>query len=183
MFEKLWSSLFDKSNGIFISFGLGLSNDGSDLFFTFRFLWILCFYWIIPFFILCCFYISPHCYLFSYLFCYIHDQNFARGSPLFSFFLVYARIRISTREVKVNTQQVLAVSDRTGKPLRLHRPIRVASCLPDFVYRTVWLIPESRLVDWAVYPCRNSKRSFWANAKAPTSSSSINVFPVHSWPP
>ena len=26
-------------------------------------------------------------------------------------------------------------------------PSRVASCLPDFVYRTVWLIPESRLAD------------------------------------
>ena len=73
-------------------------------------------------------------------------------------------------EVKVNTQQVLAVSARTGKPLRLHRPSRVASCLPDFIYRTVWLIPESRLAGWVVYPRQNSKRSFWANAKAPTSS-------------
>ena len=41
---------------------------------------------ITPFFILCDFYISAHCFLFSYLFCYIHDQNFARGSPLFSSF-------------------------------------------------------------------------------------------------
>ena len=56
-----------------------------------------------------------------------------------------ARIRFSTKEFKVNTQQVLTVSDLTGKPLRLHRPIRVASCLPDFVYQIVWLIPESRL--------------------------------------
>ena len=68
------------------------------------------------------------------------------GVPLFSLlFLVYSRIRISTGEVKVNTQQVLAVSALTEKPLRLHRPSRVASCLPYFVYRTVWLIPESRL--------------------------------------
>ena len=87
-----------------------------------------------------------------------------------------ARIRISTKEVKVNTQQVLAGSALTGKPLRLHRPSRVASCLTDFVYLTVWLITESRLAGWVVYPCRNSKRSFWANAKAPTSSSSSNVF-------
>ena len=85
------------------------------------------------------------------------------------------RIRFITKEFKVNTQQVLAGSALTGKPLRLHRPSRVASCLTDFVYRTVWLIPESRLSDWVVYPCRNSKRSFWANAKAPTSSSSTNV--------
>ena len=39
-----------------------------------------------PLFILCDFhFISTHCFLFSYLFCYIHDQNFARGYPLFSF--------------------------------------------------------------------------------------------------
>ena len=106
------------------------------------------------------------------------------GVPLFSIlFLVYARIRIITKEFKVNTQQVLDVSDLTGKPLKLHRPSRFASCLPDFVYRTVWLIPESRLADWVVYPRQNSKRSFWANAKVSLSSSSINVFPVHSWPP
>ena len=74
-------------------------------------------------------------------------------------------IRISTIEVTANTQQVLAVSDITGKPLRLHRPSRVTSCLTDFVYRTVWLIPESRLADRAVYPRRNSKRSFWVKAK------------------
>ena len=29
------------------------------------------------------FYISAHFFLLYYLFCYIHDQNFARGSPLF----------------------------------------------------------------------------------------------------
>ena len=70
------------------------------------------------------------------------------GVPLFSLlFIVYARIRISTKEVKVNTQQVLAVSALTGKPLQLHIPIQVASCLPDFVYRKVWLIPDSRLAD------------------------------------
>ena len=31
MFEKIFSSLFDKGNVLFISFGLGSSNDGSDL--------------------------------------------------------------------------------------------------------------------------------------------------------
>ena len=31
MFKKLFSSLFDKGNVIFISFGLGLSDNGSDL--------------------------------------------------------------------------------------------------------------------------------------------------------
>ena len=52
-----------------------------------------------------------------------------------------ARIRISTKEVKVNTQQVLAVSDLTGKPLRLHRPSRFASCLLDWV-------PDSMADPW-----------------------------------
>ena len=32
MLENLFSSLFDKGNGIFISFGLGLSDDVPDLF-------------------------------------------------------------------------------------------------------------------------------------------------------
>ena len=32
MLEKLFSSLFDKGNVIFISFGLGLSDDSSDIF-------------------------------------------------------------------------------------------------------------------------------------------------------
>ena len=106
------------------------------------------------------------------------------GVPLFSLlFLVYARIRISTIQVDTNTYQVLAVSARLGKLLQLHRPSRVTSCLPDFVYRTVWLIPDSRLAYWAVYPCRNSKRSFCANAKSPKIFSSIKVYPVHSWPP
>ena len=86
-----------------------------------------------------------------------------------------ARVRISTKEFKVNTHQVLAGSALTGKSLQLHRPIRVASCLPDFVYRTVWLIPESRLAGWVVYPRRNSKRSFWVNAKGSFSSSSSDV--------
>ena len=86
-----------------------------------------------------------------------------------------ARIRISTKEVKVNTHQVLAVSAWMGKPLQLHRLSRVASCLLDFVYRTVWLIPDSRLAGWVVYPRQNSKRSFWVNEKAPTSSSSTIV--------
>ena len=86
-----------------------------------------------------------------------------------------AIIRISKKEFKVNTHQVLAVSALTGKPLQLHRPSQVASCLPDFVYRTVWLIPESRLADWVKCPRRNSKRSFWVNAKGSLSSSSSNV--------
>ena len=36
-------------------------------------------------------------------------------------------------------------SDEIGR--RLHIPSRVANCLPDFVYWTVWPIPESRLAD------------------------------------
>ena len=76
-----------------------------------------------------------------------------------------ARIRISTIEVTANTQQVLAFPDQTGKLLRLHRPSRVTSCPTEFVYRTLWLIPELRLVDRTVYPCQNSSRYFWVNAK------------------
>ena len=72
------------------------------------------------------------------------------------------RIRISTKEVKANTQQVLAVSDLTCKPVRLHRSSWVASCLPNFVYQTVCLIPDSRLAGWVVYPIQNRKRPFWA---------------------
>ena len=120
----------------------------------------------IPRFILCYFYISAHCLLLSFLFSYIHDQNFARGSPIFFIlFLVYARIRISTIEVTANTQQVLVILSQTGKPLRLHRPSRVTSCLTDFLYRTLWLISESRLASRAVYPRQNSKWYFWVNTK------------------
>ena len=154
-----------------------------QIFFTSRLLWSFC---------ICC--ITS--FLFSVIFSLpliassslissvISMIKILQGVPLFSIpFLVYARIRISTKEFKVNTQQVLAVSALTGKPLRLHRPIRFASCLLDFVYRTVWLIPESRLAGWVVYPCWNNKWYFWANAKGSLSSLSINVFPVHSWPP
>ena len=88
------------------------------------------------------------------------------GVPLFSLlFLVDARIRICTIEVMANTQQVLAAPAQTGKPLWLHRPSRVTSCPTDFVYRTLWLIPESRLVDRTVYPFRNSSQFFWVNVK------------------
>ena len=86
-----------------------------------------------------------------------------------------SRIIISTKEVKVNTQQVLSISAQTGKPLQLHRPNQVASFLPDFVHRSVWLFPDTRLAGWVVYHNQHRKRSFWANAKAPTSSSSSNV--------
>ena len=37
------------------------------------------------------------------------------------------------KEFEVNTQQVLAVLALTGKPLRLHRPSRCASCLLEWV--------------------------------------------------
>ena len=46
------------------------------------------------------------------------NQRAPAGVPLLSLLvLVYAIIRISTKEVKVNTQQVLTVSALTGKPL------------------------------------------------------------------
>ena len=59
--------------------------------------------------------------------------NILLGIPPFSLlFLVYTRIRICTIEVRANTHQVLAVPDQTGKPLRLHRPIRVTSWPTDW---------------------------------------------------
>ena len=62
-----------------------------------------------------------------------------------------------------------------GKTTATTQTKQIASCLLDFVHRSVWLFPESRLAGWVVYPSQNSKRSFWANAKAPTSSLSSNV--------
>ena len=54
----------------------------------------------------------------SMIFSIISTIKILLGVPLFSIlFLVYVRIRISTKEFKVNTQQVLAVSALTGKPL------------------------------------------------------------------
>ena len=52
-----------------------------------------------------------------------------------------ARIGFSTKEFEVNNQQVLAASAQTGKQLRLHRPIRFASWMPD------WL-PDSMAYTW-----------------------------------
>ena len=40
-------------------------------------------------------------------------------------------IVIRTIEVTANTQQVLAVTTQTDKPLRQHRPSRVTSCPTD----------------------------------------------------
>ena len=122
-------------------------------------------------------------YLLTNLIPFLNNQRLKRPNQnqLLSLFLSWrindekSRIRFSTKEFKVKTHQVLAVSALTGKPLQLHRPSRVASCMQDFVYRIVWLIPESRLSDWVVYPRRNRKRSFWVNAKGSLSSLSSNV--------
>ena len=76
------------------------------------------------------------------------------GVPLLSLlFIVYVRIRISTKEFEVNTQQVLAVSALTGKPLRLHRPSRFASCLPDWVPDSMadtWI--KASILSWMTLP-------------------------------
>ena len=147
MLDKLRSSLFDEGIVIFISIGSSLSNDDSDLFLLLDFYGVSVSVVSPP---------SAFSVIFSFLLIasssiissVISMIKMFLGVPLFSvLFLVYARIRISTKEFNMNTQQVLAVSALTGKPLRLHRPSRVASCLPEFVYRTAWLIPESRLAD------------------------------------
>ena len=79
-------------------------------------------------------FIFPPIVTYSIIYYVISMTKILLGVTLFYLlFLVYARIRISTIEVNTNTQQVLAVSDRTGKPLQLHRPSGVISCLPDWV--------------------------------------------------
>ena len=44
-----------------------------------------------------------------------------------------ARIGFRRKEFEVNTQQVPAASDQTGKQIRLHRPSRFASLMPDWL--------------------------------------------------
>ena len=165
MFEKLWSSLFDKGNVIFISFGLGLFNDGSDLLLLLDFSEFSVSVESSPV-LLSFIFIFQLIVISSLISSVISMTKILLGVPLFYLlFLVYARIRICTIEVMANTQQVLAVPDQTDRPLQLHRLSQVTSCLTDFVYHTLWLIPESRVVDRTVYPFRNSSRSFWVNSK------------------
>ena len=140
-FEKLWSSIFDKGNVNLIYFGLSLSNDGSDLFLLSDFSEFSV-YVESPPFLFSVIFIFPLIVSSSLISSVISMTKILPGVPLFSLlFLICARIRISTIEVKANTQQVLAVSALTGKPLRLHRPSRVASCLPD------WL-PDNMADSW-----------------------------------
>ena len=63
------------------------------------------------------------------------------------------RIGFSTKEFEVNTQKVFAVLALTGKPLRLHRPSRFASCLPDWVPDTMadtWI--KVSILSWMPSP-------------------------------
>ena len=98
--------------------------------------------------------------------------------PLFSLLsLVYTRIGIGTIEVTANTQQVLAVPAQTAKLLRLHIPIRVTSCLADFVYRTLWqsLIEVSRLNGLAL---PKQLTFILSKREGPMASSKTFVYPV-----
>ena len=70
----------------------------------------------------------------SMIFLTISMTKILLGVTLFSLlFLIYVRIRISTKESEVKTQQVLAISAQTNKPLRLHIPSRFASWMPDWL--------------------------------------------------
>ena len=105
------------------------------------------------------------------------------GVPLFSLlFLVYSRIRIITIEVTANAQQVLVVSALTGKPLRLHRPIRVTSCLPDWVPESMvdTRIKVSRLIG---LPSPKQQTVLLGKREVSYGFFVKNVYPVHSWNP
>ena len=52
-----------------------------------------------------------------------------------------------------------------------HKPVRQFDCRNE--YRTVWLIPGTRLADWVSTPNQNNKRSFWMNR-----SNSVSIFLV-----
>ena len=67
MIDKLFSLLFGTVNFIFISFGLGLSDDGSDLFLLITFSGFSVSLESVPV-LLSEFFISGHCYPFSLLF-------------------------------------------------------------------------------------------------------------------
>ena len=112
-----------------------------QIFFTFRFLWWVCICCIATFFILWSF-LSPDIVISKLLSSVKSINKLFLGIPLFSLLsLVYSRIRFITKEFKVNTQKVLDFSALTGKPLQLHRPSRVVSCLPDWV-------PDSMADPW-----------------------------------
>ena len=133
MLDKLRSSLFDEGNVIFISFGLGLSNDGSDLLLLLYFseLSVSVESSLVLFSVLFIFPLVVNSFLISSV---KSMTKILIGVPLFSLlFFVYARIRISRIEFTANTQQMLAVPAQKGKPLRLHRPSRVTSCPTDWV--------------------------------------------------
>ena len=130
MLEKLFSSLFGTGNVIFISFGLGLSDDGSDLFYLY-FSLIFLFQLNHPLFYSLIF-LFPAIFISSLISSVKSTKKILLGIPLFSIFsLVYARIGIGTIEVTANTQQVLAVPAQTAKLLLQHRPNRVTSCPTD----------------------------------------------------
>ena len=147
MINNIFSSLFGTGNVIFISFGFGSSDDGSDLFYLY-FSLIFLFQLNHPLFYCLKFFLFPAIVISSLFSSVKSTTKILLGIPLFSLlYLVYTIIRIGTIEVTANTQQVLAVPDQTAKPLRLHIPSRVTSFRTGFVYRTLWqsLIEVRRL--------------------------------------
>ena len=117
MLDKLRSSIFDEGNVIFMFFGSTLSNDDSDLFLLLDFSGDYVSVVSPPsvFSVIFSFPLIAFSSMFSLT---ISMTKILLGVTLFSLlFLVYVRIRISTKEFDVNTQQVLAVSALMGKPL------------------------------------------------------------------
>ena len=132
MLENLFLSLFGAGNVTFISFGLGLSDDGSDLFY----LYILFDFYVsvesVPVLFSEVFLLFPDIFISSLLSFVKSTTKILLGITLLSLLsFVYTRIGIGTIEVTENTQQVLAVLTQTAKPLRQHRPIQVTSFPTD----------------------------------------------------
>ena len=60
----------------------------------------------------------------------------------------------------VNTHQGARCFGSNGNDWK-HKPVRQFDCRNE--YRTLWLIPGTRLADWVEFPKWNNKWSFWMN--------------------
>ena len=117
MLEKLFLSLFGTGNVIFISFGLGLSDDGSDIVLLIVFSDFSVSVESVPV-LLSDFLLFPAIAISSLLSSVKSMTKILPGITLFSLLsLVHVRIVIGTIEVTANIQQVLAILAQTAKPI------------------------------------------------------------------
>ena len=65
----------------------------------------------------------------------------------------------------VNTQQGARCFGSNGIRTTTDNQAGLPVWLPELVYRTVWLIPGTRLTGWVNIPTQNNERSFWINKK------------------